>query len=393
MISIEDKQQCCGCAACSDICPKKCITMGCDAEGYPYPVIDRTKCIDCGVCEKTCPELNVFEGTLPMEVMAAKSHNEQIRSVSSSGGLFSLLAESIISDGGVVFGAKFDDHWTAVHSAAQDIAGLAPLKSSKYIQSLTAGTFAEVRRFLNEGRKVMYCGTPCQVAGLRLFLKKENPNLLLVDFVCHGVPSPKVWQSYLESIATREQIKGISFRSKSNGWKSYCMKLTLPAEASASCSSGPCAGEERIQTIEEPYYNNCFMNSFLSNVNLRPSCYACPAKGKHSAADITLGDFWGIDKIQPDFDDDKGTSLIIPRSERGREAMAGIIFDSINIPTAEAIRYNPSLMESVNKPAYRDYFFKKFKKTGNFMAAYDAVFSKTLAKRVSRRLWLKFSGR
>lgn len=198
MINIKEKHNCCGCSACVQVCPKQCISMSADNEGFLYPQIDTAICIDCGLCEKVCPVINQNEPREPLAVYAANNNNEDIRLKSSSGGIFTLLAEQIISEGGVVFGARFNENWEVVHDYTEAIEGLEPFRGSKYVQSIIGDNFIKAKQFLTDGRKVLFSGTPCQIAGLKKFLRKEYENLLTVEVVCHGVPSPMVWRDYLD---------------------------------------------------------------------------------------------------------------------------------------------------------------------------------------------------
>ena len=198
MIDIKEKNNCCGCSACVQICPKQCISMAADNEGFLYPQVNSAICIDCGLCEKVCPVINQSAPREPLVVYAAKNNNEDIRLKSSSGGIFTLLAEKVIEEGGVVFGAKFDADWNVVHDYTETIEGLAAFRGSKYVQSIIGDNFKTAKQFLNNGRKVLFSGTPCQIAGLKKYLRKEYDNLLTVDVVCHGVPSPMVWRDYLD---------------------------------------------------------------------------------------------------------------------------------------------------------------------------------------------------
>lgn len=245
MINIIDKKNCCGCNACVQHCPKSCITMQEDEEGFLYPIVDQEVCIDCGLCEKVCPVLNQGEERKPLQVYAANNTNEEIRMQSSSGGVFTLLAETIIQEGGVVFGARFNDDWEVIHDYTETQEGLATFRGSKYVQSRIGDSYCQAEQFLKKGRKVLFSGTPCQIAGLNLFLRKEYNNLLTVDFICHGVPSPGVWKSYLEELIALQgnrknsvlshskpiilnsirDISRIEFRNKRLGWKKYSFAL------------------------------------------------------------------------------------------------------------------------------------------------------------------------
>lgn len=186
----KDKPSCCGCYACAQKCPQQCITMTPDHEGFAYPVVDKSRCTACGMCEKICPALNLYPPTHPMEVLAAAHKDDRIREASSSGGVFTLLATRVIQSGGVVFGARFDEQWLVVMDYTEQEEGLEAFRGSKYVQCNTGDTFKQAETFLKQGRQVLYTGTPCQIAGLKRYLRKEYENLLAVDFVCHGTPSP-----------------------------------------------------------------------------------------------------------------------------------------------------------------------------------------------------------
>ena len=197
MIKIQDKSQCCGCEACRNICPKQCILMQEDKEGFLYPEVNLADCIDCGLCEIACPVLHPAKERIPVAVCAAKHYDDNIRLASSSGGVFTFIAEQVIDEGGVVFGARFNDQWEVIHDYVETKEKLSCFRGSKYVQSRIGDTYKQVLHFLQSGRKVLFTGTSCQIVGLKLFLRKEYDNLLTVDVICHGVPSPKVWKKYL----------------------------------------------------------------------------------------------------------------------------------------------------------------------------------------------------
>lgn len=226
MINILNKQDCCGCSACVQRCPKQCISLHEDEEGFLYPKVNLDTCIDCGLCEKVCPVLHQAEERVPLEVFAAKNPNEQIRMESSSGGVFTQLAEQTIEAGGVVFGVKWNEHFEAVHAYTETKEGLSAFRGSKYVQSRVGATFKQAEQFLKQGRQVLFSGTPCQIAALKLFLRKDYENLLAVDFICHGTPSPGVFRWYLsEEFAkevARQSGKKIQFRS--------LLKITLQGD-------------------------------------------------------------------------------------------------------------------------------------------------------------------
>lgn len=279
-----------------------------DEEGFLYPKVDESICVNCGLCEKVCNELHPFDKREPQQVLAAINKNEEIRLRSSSGGIFYILAENVIKDGGVVFGARFDENWQVVIDYAEDMKGIESFMGSKYVQARIANAYKDVKRFLAERRNVLFSGTPCQVAGLHKFLRKPHDNLLTVDFICHGTPSPKVWRMYLDEVIKEGQrISSIEFRNKKKGWKNFSFNLRYNAN-------------DKTISMLSPFSQNHYMKAFLQNIILRPSCYDCKAKGCSSHSDVTIADFWGINTVFPDMDDDKGTGLVFINTEKGNEA-------------------------------------------------------------------------
>lgn len=356
MIKIVQKEACCGCNACRQICPKQCISICEDLEGFLYPKVDFDICIDCHLCEKVCPILQQREPHKSLKTCAVKNMDDEVRMASSSGGVFTLLASAIIEKGGVVFGAKFNDKWEVVHDYTETKEGVVVFCGSKYVQSYIGDCFKQARNFLEDGRKVLFSGTPCQIAGLKLFLRKEYENLSTVDFICHGVPSPKVWRMYLHEIIARQSrknviIEAISFRDKCLGWKNFSFTLTL--------SKAKESGLKEIILFTEVFSKNMFMKGFLSNLYLRPSCHFCPSKCFKSGSDITLGDFWGSEKILPLFDDNKGVSVVIINSNNGNSCIESIekMLTLRQIHLEDVIYYNWCLKKSVAPHINRDKFF------------------------------------
>lgn len=347
MIEILDKHKCCGCAACVQICPKSCITFGEDEKGFRYPLVDKSICIDCGLCEKACPVLNQCEPKLPLKVFAAKNPDDQVRMKSSSGGIFTMLAEYIINQGGVVFGARFDEQWEVEHAYTESIEGVEQFRGSKYVQSRVGITYKQAKDFLNAGRKVLYTGTPCQIAGLKKYLRKDYDDLYAVDVVCHGVPSPLVWRAYINDM--RESISSISFRDKSTGWNNYSISILSKT------------GDNLLYQL---HHDNLYMRSFLNDLCLRPSCFSCPAKSGKSFSDLTIADYWGVANILPNIDDNKGTSLLLLRSSRGDELLSNLNCEVIETDYKSALRSNPSIEYSVGESKYEKLFWESFKNHG-----------------------------
>lgn len=353
MIEIKDKKDCCGCHACASICAHHAITMQADAEGFLYPTVNKDACTDCGLCEQVCPVIHQSSPRQTLKVYAARSYDEDLRRQSSSGGIFTLLAEAVIREGGVVFGAKFDEEWNVIHAWTENIDGLADFRGSKYVQSTIGDTYREAKKFLQQGRKVLFTGTPCQIAGLKRYLRKDYDNLLTADVICHGVPSPLVWRKYLDELRkafrtecqTEKQVKdtapgilpeitAVSFRDKKLGWKNYEFSLRYVSAE----------GMEKV--FRQPFIQNTYMKGFLSDLYLRPSCHQCPTKGLSTVSDITLGDYWGVEHKFPQWADDKGTSAVIVHTPKGMAHVAAIDMEYIGAEYNDVCQYNPALTRS-----------------------------------------------
>lgn len=380
MIHILDKHNCCGCAACVQACPKQCISFNEDEQGFRYPLVDESLCVDCGLCEKVCPVIHQSDPKKPLKVYAAQNPNEEIRLKSSSGGIFTLLAEAVIDEGGVVFGARFDKNWEVEHGYTESKEGLAAFRGSKYLQSRTGETYKQARDFLKAGRKVLYSGTSCQIAGLKKFLRKEYENLITVDVVCHGAPSPLVWRTYLDdfkkcpkgtagknsvcsSLNEMPVITGISFRDKSTGWKKFGFVLRGKSASQADKNtvlSSVNTGEKHDVLLHETLDKNLFMQVFLKNLCLRPSCSACPAKSGKCGSDITLADYWGIWNYYPEWDDDKGTSLVLINSIKGDEYYKRLDLKQIQTTYEEGFKGNICIEHSVEENQYVPLFWNSF---------------------------------
>ena len=370
MISIKSKYDCCGCEACAQRCAHNAISMKRDKEGFLYPIIDPNKCTKCDICETVCPVINQKLPSEPIKTYVAKNKDEIVRLQSSSGGIFTLLATKTINNGGVVFGAKFDEQWKVVHDYVETIEDLAKFRGSKYVQSRINDNYIKVEQFLKQGRQVLFSGTPCQIAGLKKYLIKEYKNLICVDIICHGVPSPMVWQKYKAQFEL-SYTSSISFRDKSNSWKTYEVVVS----------------KDQKEVIRETVGQNVYMKIFLSDLCLRPSCAICPAKDGKSKSDITIADFWGIQHIHPEFDDDKGCNLVLINSEKGLNFFNKLECDKIESDFNTAIKYNPSYFKCVSESKYRQYFFDNFDKYG--FSIYNKIQKKqqpSLIRRIASRI-------
>lgn len=346
MINITDQRNCCGCEACVQACPKHCISFDEDAEGFRYPKVDVSLCVECGACEKVCPMLTPYESCKPRQVLAAINPDEKIREESSSGGIFTMLAENVIREGGVVFGVCFDEHWQAVFGHTETADGLAAFRGSKYLQARVGNAFKEAKDYLKDGRKVLFSGTPCQISALRHFLHRDYDNLLCVDFICHGTPSPKVWRMYLDEVTQNavRAIRDVQFRNKRQGWKRFNFDMTYDADG-------------QHYNISSWHRENHYMRIFLDDVILRPSCYACKAKGGRSHSDLTIADFWGIGQLNPQMDDDRGTSLVLLHSDKGVASFEACHLNPWQAQYDDILRLNPAVERSAKAHPKRGDFF------------------------------------
>lgn len=327
---------CTGCHACVAICPEKCIDMKDRGEGFLFPAINMEKCIHCNRCEKVCHVLHMPNRNQHTQAFALKSKDDAEREQSTSGGVFPLLARTILDAGGIIYGAAYDNDFSVRHIAVEDSENLPFLQRVKYVQSTVGRIFSEVEDQLKAGRQVLFSGTPCQCAGLRAFLGKEYENLMLVDLICHGVPSPKVWQTYIDYRAGKENggkrpVK-INMRSKTSGWSRYSTEFDY--------GNGRIT---RIQNSQDPY-----IRAFIGNICLRDSCSECLVKGVERCTDLTLGDYWGIWNQHPEFNDEKGTSIVFTHSEKGKNALKRLKEQTewFEIDTEDGYRENVSMVLS-----------------------------------------------
>ncbi|WP_044914568.1 Coenzyme F420 hydrogenase/dehydrogenase, beta subunit C-terminal domain [Butyrivibrio sp. WCE2006] len=303
----ESKKDCCACGACLNVCPKQAISLQEDECGFLYPQIDESKCINCGACKRVCAYQNTDVKNAPLKCFAAVNKDEEQREKSASGGVFAAIATKVIQDGGIVYGAAFDNEWTLRHIAVDSLEELNKLQGSKYVQSNTGHTFSEVKEKLNEGIKVLYSGTPCQIAGLLSFLGKDYDNLITIDLVCHGVPNNRMFKNYISSLEEKygAKVTDFAFRDKKLGW----------GKNASACINGK---KIKIWESASPYLY------YFSNASIcRENCYSCKYAGQNRPADLTIGDFWGIEKQHPEYlnssawNEAKGISLIVANTNKG----------------------------------------------------------------------------
>ena len=343
MIRITDKSLCCGCTACMNACPAQCIVMRRDREGFDYPVANSDRCISCGKCETVCPVLNPPVPAEPEAVLAVRS--ERYVAESSSGGVFPEVAKCIIEDGGVVFGAVLNDDMTVGHTDAEDMVSVGRMRGSKYVQSDLYGTFEEVRYYLDEDRKVLFSGTPCQIAGLKSYLGKSYDGLVTVDCACHGVPSPGLLEKYVDALGRKEgsKVTAMKFRDKSSGWMHYSFTYSTDTV-----------------TVSKPYMKDPYIALFVQDMTLRPSCYKCPARNGRSGADMTLADFWNVAEALPEMNDDKGVSLVLANTEKAIRLLERTGLPSHAVDIRDAMKNNGGFSESIDRPERREEFFKGY---------------------------------
>lgn len=371
MIKRVDKQNCCGCSACAQQCPIQCITMQEDSEGFLYPSVDLGTCIECRLCEKVCPVLNQADEHKPLVCYAAKNPNEEIRSTSSSGGIFLPIAEKIIREGGIVFGARFNNNWEVVHTSAEKMEDLKPFQGSKYVQSKIGTCYKDAERFLKEGRKVLFSGTPCQIAALHTFLRKQYDNLITVDVVCHGTPSPLVWRDYVSTLPMTG-VEMIRMKDKSTGWRGYSFSLI--------------DGNGKTTFTEKASVNK-FLMAFSRNLTLRPSCFSCPAKSGKSQSDITLADYWGIEKMFPEMDDNKGTSFVCCNTERGKTVLSALNLQLTYANYETSIPFNSCIYKSTPEPEARNRFWMDYSKHGSKTLLALEPKGHSIIKRIIKRIF------
>ena len=347
-----EKNQCCGCSSCKQKCPKDAIQMVENEEGFLYPVIDKEKCINCGLCIKACPQFKNIESLDEKypKAFAMRNKNKNELANSSSGGIFSVLADYVIDSNGEVFGAAYGDNFSVNHIKVSKKDELNILRGSKYVQSNINNTYKEAEQALKEEKKVLFSGTPCQIAGLKSYLGKDYDNLLTVDIVCHGVPSQKLFKKYIEYLSDKfnSSVVEYNFRSKEkHGWGLVSKIKTED-------------GKIRFREPDfDPYYSN-----FLDSTIYRENCYKCHYTNYDRVADITLADYWGINDLQPDFFKEEGNSLILINSKKGEEILEQVKnnIELVNTDLEKAARYNMNLKEPSKRPAVRDEIYDNIDK-------------------------------
>lgn len=353
MIKIDKKENCCGCTACYSICPKKAITMVEDSEGFKYPKVDKSKCIDCKLCEKVCPILNKSKAKSIKEAKVIRTKDKKILGQSTSGGFFTPISEYIIKNGGYVFGALFKEN-KIMHKSINKTEELEKFRGSKYVQSDLGNTFLEVKDLLDKDKYVLFSGTPCQINGLKSFLRRDYDKLYTVDVVCHGTPSPLLFRKYVEYIERKykSKIKKINFRNKTYGYHVGTMKIEF----------------ENGKTYYGSARTDYMLKPFFKEISSRPTCYECKFKTRDHISDFTIYDCWSANKINNQIkDDDKGYTNLIINTKRGKELLK-LIEEQYEIYDADfnkAVSLDGDMLEHVaHKNSKRNEFYDYLNENG-----------------------------
>ena len=379
MIEINNKKDCCGCSACANACPKNCISMVEDNEGFLYPKVNQDVCINCGLCEKTCSIKNPIEEQANPEQKAALFQHKDARILaeSTSGGFFTALSTWILEKGGVVFGAAYDENLVIRHCYIENIEDLKLFRNSKYAQSVIGDCFRQVKDFLNKGRWVCFSGTPCQQEGLHRFLRREYENLVTVDVVCHACPSPLFFKKYLAYYETKNNLKitDVKFRDKEvYGYKYSVMSLS----------------SKDIKFYKEGIDTDIMLRAFFNNLTPRPSCFACPSKKRYHITDFTMWDCFDVDKFSSKLDNDKGVTRILLHTPKAFEIWNNVkcLGNSLEISADSAVAGVRELVHSVPENPKRKEFFADLNSLST-EEVFQKYFPITIRHRLEKqaRLW------
>lgn len=367
-----NKNNCCGCGVCSSVCPTNAIEMCTDEEGFKYPEIKKEKCIGCGLCEKRCPcENELNKGVQLNQVYACKNKNDTLRRISTSGGFFLAVADYVIRQKGVICAAEYDPKFRVVHGMASTFEDAKRFTGSKYVQSEVFECYRDVKLKLEQGVVVLFVGTPCQVYALKCYLTKEYKELITLDIVCMGVGSPGIWEKYINKLNKNGKMTDFIFKDKDKGWHNYNIKIDYKGKTKKMIPN-----------------RNVYMKGYLSRVFLRPYCYECKFKGIQRVSDITISDCWGIDKMIPQMDDNRGVSAVYIHSEKGRkifdEIEEQLDFNEINVE--DAILNNKHISTVAKKPIGRKKFFDDLKKYG-VIKALNLYFGQGIGYKVIRKVF------
>lgn len=352
-LNSSNKYECCGCSACEQICPKSCISFKKDEEGFLYPEKDASTCIDCGLCEKVCPFSDNYTETTNTDPEVYAAYDESSRTRSSSGGIFYTLAKYVIEEKrGWVFGAAFADHFQLQHIGVNNMQDVEKLRGSKYLQSKMGDTFLQIKRLLTDGVFVLFVGTPCQVAGLRAFLRKPFDNLFTADLVCHGTPSQQMFDYHINYLERKHKAKLTSYKFRyEDGW--------------GVCEICDFANPEKHKMLPT-YELSPYLYSFMYALTYRYSCYNCRFAKIPRQGDITLADYWGVKEFFPQVNAEKGVSLVLINSQHGLDIWNAVQSQCISYKSniADAAKYNGNLIKKSVEPAIRKTVYSRVANEG-----------------------------
>lgn len=346
IVSVMNADDCCGCETCLQICSRNAISLENKEDGFLYPKVDYGKCVQCGLCAIKCPSLNKVSGSMPIQVFAVRHLDLNIVKNSTSGGAFTALSDYVLKNGGLVFGAALCNDFKCRHIQADNVTDRNQMRGAKYVQSFIGNSFIKVKEGLLKNKQVLFSGTPCQIAGLRNYLGNINTeNLILVDIVCHGVPSPQVFKDHIQWLEKQKgRVKQYIFRSKDIGWHGLNVKVIYTD------------GTKEVNTIRTNAYSRLYFNSLIT----RKSCYGCKYASAERVGDITISDFWTIDKCSTQLNDEKGTSCVYINTEKGRS----LFEQAINSVKVEEHSFEESMQPNLSRPTCpsedRDLFWKDY---------------------------------
>ena len=376
MIVVDDKRNCTGCTACKSICPRDAISMVSDNEGFLYPHVNNDLCINCGLCDSVCPlpkrdkQDNVCSSL--DAYVAHYGNSDELWYESSSGGVFTAITEYVIENNGIVYGAAYNKEWEVEHCSATSLTDALAFRGSKYVQSKLNDTFQEIKSYLLAGRLVLFSGTPCQVAGLKSYLKKDWNNLITVDLLCHCIPSPRLFKDYINYIQKKykKRISRINMKDKTLGWNSFQTPRIYFEDGSS------------IFNIED---SKLWETIFYSHIAVRPSCYSCRFSNLNRVGDITIGDYWGVEKYHPEYSVPNGASIMLINSRRGQEAFEGFS-NRLKYEITDPIKGLPSsLVYAVSPHPKRSQFWLDYEKM-SFTQICNRYFGLGLLNKIKRRL-------
>lgn len=380
MIDRISVEQCTLCGSCYNACPVDAISFKTLYLDFLYPAIDNSRCVGCDRCEKSCPILadkQEPESGYPI-AFAARSRDEEARRKSSSGGVFYELASEILSEGGYICGAVFDDHFHVKHIVSNTQKDLYRMMGSKYAQSDMGMCFRQIKTLLDEGKNVLFTGCPCQVAGLRTYIGRKHPNLLLVELICHGIPSDQMLQTYIGMQEKKygSRLKEMEFRNKEKGWHNSSVRMEF----------------ENGRVHSEPMTFDTYMQGYFRGVTLKESCFSCQFRGFKSGSDLTIGDLWGAEISIPDMDDNNGLSAVIVNSEKGTLFLNRSKIIRRQFEIDKILKYNQSLLTSFDEGAQRTAFYAYTEKY-DLERAIETFFQETLLQKAKRkfRFFLRYA--